>query len=196
MIRMRTAALALFFLLPLGCAKTDTPADTETQAETDGQATGDDDERPVTDEKMTQPDDGENPDAVAERIRLRDVSVDQITAPFTRATVIKLNAIVRRSLDTIDAYDAQLDTMRAAIDEAAKGGATDEVIARAQAELTALAELKAQAAAAKGDMTDAVEALQASEENYNANILQGMIIFVNRVDEEINAEYEKQSARV
>lgn len=196
---MKAAGLSLFFLSMLACAQSDEEPAARSAASPEQAGGGDaaaQDAQVVQDAQTPQADDPENPDDVAARIRLRDVSVDQITAPFTRATVLKLNAIVQRSLDTIDAYDARLDAMRAAIDAAAANGASDAAIARARAELAALAALKSEAAAAKSDMADAVATLKASDENYNENILEGMIIFVRRVDAEIAEEFETQASRV
>ncbi|MGF1544404.1 MAG: hypothetical protein ACFB00_07890 [Parvularculaceae bacterium] len=130
------------------------------------------------------------------RTLLRQIPVEQAHAPFTRETVTKLNAIVRRSLDAVNEDDEDLETMRAAVDAAAAEDATDEARAQASEAVQTLMALKERSAGALADMDAAVAELKASDEKFNENILEGMIIFVRRVEKEIRLEYEKQAARI
>lgn len=131
-----------------------------------------------------------NPDAVGEPVAteiseegypsgdslngLQEILPSDIQPTFERDTVIRLNAIVQQSLDTIDAYDV--------LRRDVKANPAKEADPETQAALT---ELDASAKAALADLTAEVERLEASEEVYNEVVLAGMITFVTKVEAEI-----------
>jgi hypothetical protein len=123
-----------------------------------------------------------------------ELGPDELASPFSTDTVLKLNAIVQRSLETIQAYDKEFRAIRAAIGKAAAGDAVQADRAAAQAALARLEELSAAAASAHTDMNDAVEQLKGSGEKYNDALLAGMVDFVAKVDAEINQEKIDQTA--
>lgn len=102
----------------------------------------------------------------------------QLGSPFTRETVLTLNAIVARSLSTINAFD----------DAREQFDASDRKSAAEM--LTMFQSLANQAALARQDMDAEVERLQNSDEPYNKAIFAAMVHFVDDVDEEIRAEIE------
>ena len=55
---------------------------------------------------------------------VKEVTLDEIKPAFTEATVLKLNAIVRRSLGAATEYSKSVKKIRSAVDAAAAPGAT------------------------------------------------------------------------
>ena len=102
---------------------------------------------------------------------------------FSRATVVRLNGIVQRSLDTIEEFDRGRPL---AADERA-GSDADEAGSplAGRARLAWLEALDARAKSAREDMAIAAATLRSSGEAYNATLLAGMVKFVDRVAEEI-----------
>ena len=125
-----------------------------------------------------------------------EVTLDEMHPMFTRETVIKLNAIVQRSLDTVKMYDKSIKDIRGSIDAATMDGATAEAREKAVADIAKLEEWRMATKLAKEDMDAAVEELKASDEVYNENILAGMTIFVDKVEKEIREEHEKLSKMI
>jgi len=108
---------------------------------------------------------------------------------FTRETVIKLNAIVRRSYDVIDEYDAIIDDVRGAVEQAVSTEmAEQETPEEAEQKIAQITTLAERSKHALSDMMAAVKKLKASDEEYNTAILAGMIDFVEDVEREISAE--------
>lgn len=134
---------------------------------------------------------------------LTEVTPSDIAPSFERDTVIGLNAIVSRSLETIEAYDDLRREIRRAEriqdeDEAESGLSIDDAEPALTSEeaLSQMEELKAKSAAALADLTTEAERLKASNEIYNEAILAGMLEFATDVDNEITATLaEMQSAR-
>lgn len=110
---------------------------------------------------------------------------------FTRETVIKLNAIVRRSFDAINEYDNEIKDIRNSVAEAANSGATTASKMAAKAKMSTITSLEQRSKAALTDMKAAEKELRASDEHYNAAILAGMIDFVEDVEREISAQTSK-----
>ena len=108
--------------------------------------------------------------------RFVEQGLEQLGSPFTRDTVLRLNAIVARSLSAIEQFD------RARMESGSNGGA------ERSASLRTYAELSRQAEQARIDMAAAGRQLRASGEAYNEAILAAMIRFVEDVDEEIGEE--------
>lgn len=107
---------------------------------------------------------------------LKEILPSDIEPTFTKETVTKLNAIVRRSLDTIDAYDELRRTVKA-----------DRSLLEAPDTKAALTEMDTVAKAALADMESEVARLEASDEVYNPAVLAGMVTFVTKVEAEVEA---------
>ena len=102
-----------------------------------------------------------------------------LESPFTRATVLELNAIVKRSLSVITEFDAIRQRLRS----------TDEPSTANP--LSAYDALSADAARARTDMDEAEKRVRSSGEPYNEEIRAAMVHFVGHVDDEIRSEAEK-----
>lgn len=113
-------------------------------------------------------------------------------SPFVGDRVVKLNAIVRRSLDVSKEFDAQAPAIRAAVDAAAAGG--DRVAA--DAGLKTLGDFYDRAKAALDDMVKAEAELKASGEYYDDAIFYGMMKFVTDIETELREEKEALSAKL
>ncbi len=123
-----------------------------------------------------------------------EITPDELRPAFTRETVLKLNAIVQRSLDAVNEYDLVIDDIRAAVNAAAAEGAADAARGAAAEAITTLSGLHARSKAALEDMNAAVAALEAGDEIYNETLLAGMVLFVEDVEGEIRGEAETLSA--
>jgi len=97
---------------------------------------------------------------------------------FTREVVTKLNAIVRRSYNSINEYDVISQQV----------GNAKEL---SQQQLAKISELAEESQSALRDMMATVKKLEASGERYNAAILAGMIDFVKSVEKEITARQSR-----
>jgi hypothetical protein len=107
---------------------------------------------------------------------------------FTRNTVIKLNAIVHRSYDVINTYDAIIADVKQTM---AQSENASRMSPEAKAQLQRIAGLAKESKKILMDMNAAVDELTASKEDYNAAILAGMVDFVQDVEREISKQ-EKQ----
>ena len=148
-----------------GAVKASADGDAGKTADTELVATVDSDGQTVTEDGSPS---GESLNGI------KEVLPSDIAPTFTRETVIKLNAIVQRSLDTIDEYDALRIDVR------------DEPERFSPEELKeTLAGMDVEAKAALKDMEAEVTRLESSDEIYNAVVLAGMVRFVKDVEEEI-----------
>ena len=93
-------------------------------------------------------------------------------SPFTKETVLKLNAIVQRSKTTVDEFDRLMYAR------------TKDKVDKEQS-LTRIEELSQAAAIALSDIRTAVKELEASGEDYDQALLIRMVRFVRRVDNDI-----------
>jgi hypothetical protein len=112
---------------------------------------------------------------------------------FTKETVIKLNAIVRRSYDVINEYDAIIEQTYNSAMQASKVKTNTQYQTDAQQKLSKVKQLQQRSGLALSDMMSAVEVLRKSGEEHNKAVLAGMINFVKDVDQEIsrkNAEID------
>ncbi|GAB2188809.1 hypothetical protein MAH1_04160 [Sessilibacter sp. MAH1] len=107
---------------------------------------------------------------------------------FTRETVIKLNAIVKRSFDAINDYDDSIREVRAVVADAMKPDATDDAKQIAMKKISHINDLMQASKSALMDMKAAEVELRNSGEEYNSAILAGMIDFVEDVAREISAQ--------
>lgn len=105
---------------------------------------------------------------------------------FTRETVIKLNAIVRRSYDAINEYDAVIEKTYTKIMQASESESNQQYGDDTRQQLSTIQKLADRSSLALSDMTSAVDVLRKSGEEHNEAILAGMIDFVQDVNREIN----------
>ncbi len=92
--------------------------------------------------------------------------------PFEEATVLNLNAIIRRSKAAIDAFD---------LASKQKAAPSKDMLIK----------LAAQAEAARVDFEAAAVTLRKSDVYYDKPILSGMATFVDEVEKELKAERDK-----
>jgi hypothetical protein len=97
--------------------------------------------------------------------------------PFTQETVVKLNAIMRRSIDTLDEFDRLNDDLAKAR-ESSDATRIAEINKR-------FGELEQLATAAKTDFMAEKEALIARKEYYDTSVLAAMEYYVDQAPGEI-----------
>lgn len=117
-----------------------------------------------------------------------ELGAGAIGSPFTKVTVLRLNAIVQKSLDVIRDYDRDGAEWRRLIEAASAEGSTAADKRDAAAATEKLAGLSGRALAARGEMAVAVADLKSSGEKHNEAILAGMVAFVEKVDDELRTE--------
>lgn len=125
----------------------------------------------------------DKPDAASQlaadaRKAINEINKDELKAPpFTKETVVKLNAIVRQTMTAIDSFDLLVPQLR----EAQSSGDTARV-----AELTQqIGTLEATTIAARDEFLVEKEAMLARKEPYNDIILSAMEQFVVEAPREI-----------
>ena len=106
--------------------------------------------------------------------------LEDLTSPFTKETVLALNAIVSRSLTAIDTFDQT----RRELNDNTNDAQRVEILAT-------YTELSNTTRQARDDMAAAAERLRDSGERYNEAIFAAMVEFVNNVDKEIHQEIAK-----
>jgi hypothetical protein len=104
---------------------------------------------------------------------------------FSRETVIKLNAIVRRSYDVINEYDAIIGETYSNVMKASKNDTGQQHITDTKKQLSVIQNLQSRSDSALSDMMLAVDMLKKSGEDHNEAILAGMVNFVKDVQKEI-----------
>lgn len=128
--------------------------------------------------------------------QVAEVTLDEIKPAFTEKTVLKLNAIVRRSLNAATQYTKSVKSIRKSVDLAATAGATAADRKAAQDGIDKLKGLYGDAVAAQTDMDAAVAELQASDESYSKELLAGMVKYVNDVEESLSNEIDTLTAKL
>lgn len=108
--------------------------------------------------------------------------------PFDKPTTLRLNTIVKRAKDAIDAFDARLAKPVAAIEagQPLPPGSPDR--AAIAADVTAL---HTAAAAAKADLFSQQPVLDASGRYYSKIVFAGMVKFTRDVEAELREHMEK-----
>lgn len=124
-----------------------------------------------------------------------ELGADGIGSPFTKETVLRLNAIVEKSLEIITDYDREIPGLRRLISAASAKGATASDKRNGAAAVERLGDFSARASAARREMALAVAELKTRGERHNEAILAGMVAFVEKVDEEISTETEAMRSR-
>lgn len=104
---------------------------------------------------------------------------------FSRNTVIKLNAIVHRSYDVINTYDAIIADVKQTMEQSENAS---RMSPEAKMKLQKIASLAKESKKILTDMNSAIDELNASKEDYNAAILAGMLDFVQDVEREITKQ--------
>lgn len=104
---------------------------------------------------------------------------------FTKHTVIKLNAIVSRSLEVINEYDKIINDVRERAESQPK---TSEEKMLVEKEVARIADLSVRSKLVLDELLKAEKALKASGEVYNRTIFAGMMIFVENVEQEISEQ--------
>lgn len=120
--------------------------------------------------------------------RFVELQPEDFKPAFTRETVIKLNAIVHRSYDVINQYDAIIGEVRKTVANKEKMQA---LAPEHKMKIEMIAMLATQSQKALADMTAAVTALEESSEHYNPAVLAGMVDFVKDVEQEITEQHSK-----
>ena len=110
---------------------------------------------------------------------------------FTQNTVVKLNAIVRRSLDAINEYDEIIKDVRVAVDKVVTENAVPDLKEQAGQKVAQITVLDQASKSALSDMMAAATELRNSDEVFNRAILAGMVDFVEDVEREIAAQQIK-----
>ncbi len=113
------------------------------------------------------------------------VGAEREPAFATQETVLKLNALTRRSLVVINEYDSIIRNVRDAVDHAVMTG---QARLEAEQKIALITVLSEQASLVHSDMTDAAEALRNGDERFSGSILFGMTDFVLDVAREISTE--------
>lgn len=108
---------------------------------------------------------------------------------FTRDTVIKLNAIVKRSYAVIEAFD----TFRSELNNAEQRSKGMVKTVLTDNQTLAINALELHSHFALNDMQEAVKELKISNEHYNVAVLAGMVMFVEAVDREVQL-FSQQSS--
>ena len=106
---------------------------------------------------------------------------------FTKETVIKLNAIVSRSLDIINEYDAVIENTQPTM-QLLKTNAGNKLLAQKSLKISALSKRSKENLLA---MQKAEKQLKSSNEEYNSVVFAGMMTFVQDVERETSAKSEK-----
>ncbi len=117
-------------------------------------------------------------------------------SPFEGDRVIGLNAIVRRSLDTVREFEVKLPPIVAAVDAATKPGAGAVEIAAGNEGLQTIGALYDRAKSALDDMTLAETELRGSGEYFDESIFEGMIQFTRDVEIEIGEAKAELNAKL
>jgi hypothetical protein len=113
---------------------------------------------------------------------------------FTRETVIKLNAIVRRSYNVINEYDAVIEKTYSSVMQISKSEADQQKITETKQQVSVIQNLEQRSSVALSDMMSAVGVLKRSGEEHNKAILAGMIDFVKDVNQEISKKNAKMNS--
>lgn len=130
------------------------------------------------------------------REKFVEQGIDQLSSPFTKPTVLKLNAIVQKSKDIIDRFDHDIKAIRTAVAAAAKRGAPVAARAHATASLGTLSALSERARINLAEMKRAERGVRTSGEKYNDTILSAMVAFCVDVDTEVRTEHRQLAAKL
>lgn len=132
--------------------------------------------------------------AAADQASPKIFGTNEASSPFERETVIRLNAIVQRSLDAINDYDGRRAEILAAADAAAAGDAEARV--KAEEGAAFVRDLHGRAKLALEDLMTAENDVKTSGEVYNAAILAGMVTFVTKVEAELRTASENLDVKL
>ena len=119
----------------------------------------------------------------SQEAHVTELTAENFHPAFTKSTVIKLNAIVSRSLDVINEYDSIIGS--------AKSNSSEMTEQDTAVQFERLRELSVLSKLILADMLVAEKELKASDEVYNSAILAGMKDFVSDVEREVSAQSDK-----
>ena len=120
-----------------------------------------------------------------------EVTLDEIKPAFTEATVLALNAIVRRSLQAAGQYTRSIKSVRATVAASKQPDATQAQRDAARSAVDQLRSLHEQANAARTDMDAAAAKLEASDESYSEELLAGMKQYTVDVEASLAQEIQR-----
>lgn len=123
-------------------------------------------------ENLVQPESGTN---------FQELSRENFHPAFTKNTVLKLNAIVSKSLDVINEYDSVMGQVR----RVKKTPIEEQNLSN---EIERINQLSSQSKQILSEMLLAEKALKDSDEVFNRAILAGMVDFVSDVEREVTAQ--------
>ncbi len=186
MLKAAFAAVALLALAACGAPKSSDAAANAASEEQAGSAA--DALDTLNTARETIDENAAHPDLPAEQ----QIGGAEDRSPFVGDRVIKLNAIVRRSLDVSREFDKAAPAIRAAVEAAAVGGDR----AAAQVGMKTIGDLYDRAKAAQDDMAVAETDLLASGEYYDDAIFYGMKSFVADIERELSDEKAALAAKL
>ncbi|MCB1608479.1 MAG: hypothetical protein KDI71_16035 [Xanthomonadales bacterium] len=120
-----------------------------------------------------------------------EVTLDEIKPAFSEATVLALNAIVRRSLQAAGQYTHSIKTVRAIVATARQSEATEAERDAARSAIAELRTLHKDAVAARAEMDVAAAKLEASTESYSEELLAGMVQYTIDVEASLAREIRR-----
>ncbi len=121
---------------------------------------------------------------------------NEARSPFVGDRVFKLNAIVQRSLDAVNAYDASVSTIRATVDSAVAPAADAKARAAGAEAVADIDRLCAQSMSAHANLKTAEAEMKAANEYYNEAIFAGMLKFAAEVESELCEEKAALAAKL
>lgn len=135
-------------------------------------------------------------DSPSKPTRFVEQGLDALSSPFTKPTVLRLNAIVARSKASIDMFDKLAPVVRASVGASEKPNATNAAKTAAKLQMGRLKALADKAAGEQAAMKMAEKMVRSSGEKYNDTLLSAMVGFVDEVTAEINEEVTQLSVRL
>lgn len=115
---------------------------------------------------------------------------------FSQETLIRLNAIMRRTKATIDKYDEVRPGIEKLVADAKAAPNDADKVAKARKGLDEVRALQAEAITSRNELTVEGQKLVDSGQYYDQVIFSGMAIFVSRVESEFADDLKAMSADI
>jgi hypothetical protein len=119
-----------------------------------------------------------------------------IKPSFDTATLLRLNAIMRRAKSTIDKYDAIRPGIEKLVADAAAAPGDTAKAAKAREGLGQIRVLQAEAIAARKELAAEGQQLVDSKQYYDQVVFSGMATFATRVEDEFADDLKAMSAKL
>lgn len=119
-----------------------------------------------------------------------------IKPSFETATLLRLNAIMRRAKSTIDKYDKIRPGIEKLVADAAAAPGDAAKAAKAREGLDQVRALQTEAIAARKDLAAEGQKLVDSKQYYDQVIFSGMATFATRVEDEFADDLKEMSAKL